>query len=394
MVFSSIGLTKYLIHYLLLMAVSSRAIELFNQSMPNPNTADTYHKSLNYFLEWAHKDHESLLLLSTKELQTLLEDFIFYLKQRKLQRTSIKLYLAAIGKFLTINEKDFNIKRLRLFLPEITKPSGPKAWSTEQISKMLEFADNKRMKAIIHFLSATGCRIGVISELKWKHIKPIGDDCYQVTVYEGTAHEYTTFLHPEAKVSLDDYTQERLKRGERIAEQSLVFAQQRSNKYSKNEPITVYSLGTQISRLALKAGIERKSSENGRYETSVGNGFRKRFNTILKSNSNISYAIAERLMDHKTYLEGVYLDTTNTASLFEQYKKAIPELIISNEQRDRIRIKKLEIEKSELEKSKIEIQLLKQHNVTNSDVISTLSDQVLLLTHKVEELTKKQKFRN
>src|SRR5207249_4354942 len=73
------------------------------------------------------------------------------------------------------------------------------------------------------------------------------------------------------------------------------------------------------------------------------------------NNPQISYSIAEKMMDHTAYLEPIYHDTTDVNKFFEEYKKAIPELIIDDSERDKIKIRKLEGEKSELEKSKIEV---------------------------------------
>jgi integrase/recombinase XerD len=114
-----------------------------------------------------------------------------------------------------------------------------------------------------------------------------------------------------------------------------------------------------IKRILARAGIKRvKGEKSVRYDIPIDMGFRKRFNSILKSNPNISYAIAERLMDHRTNLESHYLDTP-VDKLFEEYKKAIPELIIDDSERLKARNRTLEIEKSDLEKKNLEIENLK-----------------------------------
>jgi len=83
-------------------------------------------------------------------------------------------------------------------------------------------------------------------------------------------------------------------------------------------------------------------------------------------------------MDHKAYLESSYLDTSNTAKLFEEYKKAIPDLIIMILKDYEQGIEKLEAEKiKNLRKRKTDIQLLKQHDVMNKDSLSNLSDQII-----------------
>jgi len=109
-----------------------------------------------------------------------------------------------------------------------------------------------------------------------------------------------------------------------------------------------------------RAGIERTRENRFRFDIAIDTGFRKRFNTILKSNPNISYAIAERMMDHKTYLESHYLDTSNKEKFFEEYKKAIPDLIVDDSERLRVQNQKLEAEKTNLEKKSQEVDELKR----------------------------------
>ena len=110
-----------------------------------------------------------------------------------------------------------------------------------------------------------------------------------------------------------------------------------------------------IKRILKRAGIERvRDEKSARYDIPIDTGFRKRYNSILKSNPNISYAIAERLMDHRTNLESHYLHTP-VDTLFEEYKKGIPELIINDSERLKARNQKLEAEKSELEKKTMKI---------------------------------------
>ncbi|MGI0022650.1 MAG: coiled-coil domain-containing protein, partial [Nitrososphaeraceae archaeon] len=104
-----------------------------------------------------------------------------------------------------------------------------------------------------------------------------------------------------------------------------------------------------------RAKIHRMREENSpRFEIALDTGFRKRFNTILKTNPNISYAIAERLMDHRTNLEQFYLDTPRDA-LFVEYKKAIIDLMIDDSERLRQKNRQLEDERSEFEKRALEI---------------------------------------
>lgn len=261
--------------------------------------------------------------------------------------------LSAIDKFLTVNDKEYKKRKLRIFLPEKVKPGGSKAWNTVHIQKMLAYADSKRSKALIHFLSASGVRVGAIEELKWKHIEGMPDGCYSVVIYPQSNHEYISFLHSEARKALDEYTEERRKSGEQVDRESYVFSTRWQHRSDKPNPLTRKGVQSIILRVVKRAGIERtKEGGNLRFDIAIDTGFRKRFNTILKSNPSISYAIAERLMDHKTYLESYYLDTTNKEKFFEEYRKAISDLIIDDSERLLIRNQRLEEEKSALEKVK------------------------------------------
>ena len=94
-------------------------------------------------------------------------------------------------------------------------------------------------------------------------------------------------------------------------------------------------IGSVIEHLMKTAGIERVKQNKKRYDVPVCNGFRNRFNTILKmlsAENTISYATAERFMDHKLRMEGNYMFPTGL-KLLKEYKKAVPELVVSKELR-------------------------------------------------------------
>ncbi|MFN3654642.1 MAG: tyrosine-type recombinase/integrase [Candidatus Nitrosotenuis sp.] len=340
------------------MSETPRCLRLFEQGIKSPITYKTYKTNLDMFLDWAKKDYDSILTMSTNELQEILEEYLFNLKKR-LSPNSLGPHLAAIDKFLAVNDVEYKKRKLRMFLPEKVKCSGTKAWTTQDIQKMLEFADSRRTKALIHFLSASGVRVGALEELKWKHIEEISNGCYCVTIYAKSNHEYITFLHQEARKALDEYTNTRRKAGEKITGESYVFPS-RSRQKDHPRSLTRKGIESSILRVVKRAGIERIRENRFRFDIAIGTGFRKRFNTILKTNPAISYAIAERMMDHKTYLESHYLDTTNKEKFFEEYRKAIPDLIIDESERLRIQNQKLEAEKTNFEKKSQEVDELKR----------------------------------
>jgi len=331
---------------------------IFKESIRSERTYKIYKYYNDQFLRWAHKDYVSFSLLSSSEIQTLVEDYVIYLK-RRLNPNSIAPRLAAINKLVEAIGKEYNKNKVKRLLPEKVKLAGGKSWSTQQIQKMLEYADTKRAKALVHFLAASGIRIGVLEDLKLKNIEEVQGGCKLIKAYAGTKWEYYTFLHHEASKALDEYIQERRSEGESVDDESFVFRQRYVLARQRPKSLTREAATGVIKRVLKRARIERTRDEKSvRYDIPIDTGFRKRYNSILKSNPNVSYAIAERLMDHRTNLESHYLHTP-VDKLFEEYKKAIPELIIDDSERLKMRNQILEIEKSDLEKKNLEIEQLK-----------------------------------
>ena len=103
----------------------------------------------------------------------------------------------------------------------------------------------------------------------------------------------------------------------------------------------------------IKANIKRVKTGK-RYDLATCTGIRKRFNTILKMNLDISYPIAEMLMDHKYRLESHYLKPTKQ-ELFLEYKKAIPDLVFDESEKLKIDVENKQKKIDELESSKVRI---------------------------------------
>ena len=221
-------------------------------------------------------------------------------------------------------------------------------WSTEDIHVMLSNVRDLRQKALIHFLAASGVRRGAIPELKLKHLKEMPNGCKSVLVYEDSLEEYTTFIHAEAVSWLEKYIDHRRADGEYIDENSPLFRKTYQIGIQKviplNEDLVMKSIWHAIKISGLRVGQQKK---NGRYETQTDHGFRKRFNTILKTTEMIKPLLAEKMMGHSIKsipLDETYL-TPTIDMLFQEYQKAISELIIDDSQRLQI--------KNELQSQKI-----------------------------------------
>ena len=70
-------------------------------------------------------------------------------------------------------------------------------------------------------------------------------------------------------------------------------------------------------------------------------GFRKRFNTVMKLNSNVNDNAIEKMLGHKNGLDGTYLQITDEV-LLEHFMKGIIDLTVSDDHR--LRLEKIELE--------------------------------------------------
>ena len=161
-------------------------------------------------------------------------------------------------------------------------------------------------------MSATGVRIGGLDGLKMKHVKQI-EDCKYITVYEGSIEEYITFLTPEASCIFDEYIQKRELDGEKITGESPVFRSAYQLGYAKVVPMNMSSIKEVLRRLVLKSGLRVNYVKIGkRYNKQLEHGFRKRWNTCMKTTPGMNISLAEKMMGHSVTvaLDNVYLDPT------------------------------------------------------------------------------------
>jgi integrase len=107
--------------------------------------------------------------------------------------------------FYDLNEVVLNKKKIYRYLGEEERPIENRAYTTEEIKKMLEVSD-ERVRAIPLFLVSTGVRIRAIIELRLQDLVKVPEyDLYRVTVYSESRERYITFTTPEATKTTDVY---------------------------------------------------------------------------------------------------------------------------------------------------------------------------------------------
>ena len=338
--------------------MKSRSFTLFEAAIKSTQTKSVYTYSLHEFMKFTKiKQYDGIVKLTTDKIQKLLENWVMDLDDRNLKSSTIRGKLGAIELFLEMNKKTYYKKILHKLIPSSDYiPGGEKPFTTEGIQRFLNSTTKLRTKALVHFLASTGVRPASITDpvLKLKHIEKMTNGCKSVRVYDGSKEGYWAFLTPEASTSIDHYFDSRKLNGEELTPESPLFAISNPSIHTtRNNYLSAKSVRHIMYDLIKAAGIKRTKDGN-RFDKAATYGFRKRFNTILKLDININSNITEKLMAHRNGLDGSYLKPTKE-QCFAEFLKAVSQLTISDESRDKLKIEKLQKEKTEIEELKLEL---------------------------------------
>ena len=355
-------------------SMQQRSLLLFHSSIKSESTRFNYMQFLDEFKDFfIIKSYDNLVQIEPKKIQEMLETYLMYQNEQKYSLSYLNSKLSALKLFFAMNDiVALNWLKLRKMLPEKKKLTGEKPYQTKDIQIMLKSIPTLKFRCIVHFLAASGVRIGALEELKLKHIQDMPNGCKSVLVYDDNKAEYHTFIHHEAVGALDEYLAYRAKSGENITPESWLIPSQSDS----NKPALTVSLRTQMSRYAHQYRDQDK--KRGRYETMACHGFRKRFDTILKSNYNVNINLAEKMMGHSTTipLDNVYFKPA-IEQLFDEYQKAIPELVIDETFRLKEQLKTKDEKINELNDKDNEIDFLKQ-------TILEIKNNMLELQNKIK----------
>jgi len=292
-------------------------------------------------------------MIPAKKLEDLLQDYCIFLRKRvdnkEISPNSVSTHFDPIFRFLKINRVKIDREIIIEIFPEKIKLGGHDAITTEQLVKLLNATSEKRDKAIIHFFSATGARPEAVCELQLKHLIEFHDGFYKVVLYsDDFKHEMITFLNPESVKVLKEYFEERKSKGEELTPESFVFGVHHKSGFCA---MSYNGLENMMARIWKRSGIMRTKIGN-RYNLASTTSIRKRFDTILEMNPEISVGIIQYLMDHTGYLSGTHYRRPTEDQIFKAYRIVSAELMISSELRMELQLKQKEdeIHKSDSEK--------------------------------------------
>jgi integrase/recombinase XerD len=348
--------------------MKQRSLLIFEESIKSSKSKKNYLYHIKYFLKFSKiKDYDGLIKVPTEQMQTILEDYVIYLK-RKVNPNSVPIYITGIKHFFVMNRVRIYWEIIQKMYPEQVKRSGQKAWSDQHVQKMIEFSNSARNKALVHFMASTGARIGIHDyPLQMQHLRDMGDGCRAILIYAGETDEYWAFLTPESNQYLEDYFEQRKQNNEKFYPDTPIFRTEYRLGIEKTKQLKRNPAIGAITRLVKKAKIRRERVNKKNFDIQLDHGFRKRFNIILKLENDINSNIAEKIMGHSVSipLDGAYLpaqDERVIQKCFTEFKKAIPQLTISDEERIRLENKKLKEEKSENELLRAKLDRFQEEN--------------------------------
>src|SRR5919108_820891 len=141
-----------------------------------------------------------------KLIQSTIIGYILHLKEEKiLSPQSLAISTAALKHFYDMNDVILNWKKINRFIGIKTRTVRDRAYTRDEIRKILEKCD-ERKKVMILLQSSAGLRVGALSDLKIGNlIKSEKYGLYKILVYEGTPDEYFCFCTPECTSAIDNY---------------------------------------------------------------------------------------------------------------------------------------------------------------------------------------------
>jgi integrase len=324
------------------------------------STRKLYRMALEMFCKQVKKTPDELIKLDKSELTKLVKSYVIQLKsiavntagkpkEGQISVNSIPYYMAGIKSFLDFHEIELAWKSIKKYYPE-TVNHNLRAYTLEELRRLLALAD-KREAVILLLMVSSGCRVGAIPSLKWKHLERLPEGIAKLHVYADSKRDcYWTLISPECVAAIDRYMAHRKEQlGETIKPESYLVR----DAY-KIRPVLVGTIRKTIWELFKKTGLPTD-------ELQPDHSCRKYFNTICM-NAGVIHTWKELFMGHSLKLDDVYFDANSKESwaiAIEQYKKAVTELTVSEEARralsNEIKLKNVpEIEKMKAQLEEVE----------------------------------------
>jgi integrase len=334
----------------------------FINSLKSEVTKKEYEREIRLFMKFCNVVKLSCLLTEVGDPQKQIIGYITSLKERGLSYNSISLPLYAIYHFYEMNDVPLNKKKINMFKGEFLRRVSDRAYTYEEITKLLDISD-LRMKSIILLMASSGIRIGSIPLLRLRNLEKI-DSIYKITVYEGTNEEYFTFCTPECRHYIDAYLEFRTQKGEKLNGDSYLVREQFDitdieQVRNRSKAIALSTIKGLIHKVLINAGVKTVDHTSyNRKDVPESHGFRKFFTTQVV-NAEVNPEIREMLLGHKIGLASCYYRPTQE-KMYQEYLKTVNNLMINEENRLKLKLEKVQIEKNKLDELKADFDAFKQ----------------------------------
>jgi integrase len=336
-------------------------------------------------------DIETILKpLSKNELNvyTILDEFVFYLVDPtfKLTSSSIKLYVASVRSYLAYYDIDIMPSKFRrkVKMPKMYR-EDEEPLDTSDIRKILLSCNNRRLKTYLLVLASGGMRAieGLAIRLKDIDFTVSPTKIHIRKEYSKTKTSRDIYISDEATQYLKQWINWKYDNEERPRirdDDDLVFT-----VYRTKTPSTLYiKILTEFEKLLSVVGLDERKDGKQRRRKITLHSFRRFVKTVISDQTNTDYSewflghnkspyytkkeperreiYATKCMKYLTFLDYTTLEATG---------------------------KNIEAKLSEKER---EIQMLRQRDSMNSEAIANLSDQLMSLASKLEEIEKRQQM--
>ncbi len=261
----------------------------FIHSLKSEFTKHHYRLALIRFLRHNNLDIDTLVKIDSKDIETLLINYVVHLKGQKKSMSSINVITSAVAHFCVMNDINIMTKKIGKFKGEDeTKHDNYRGYSHEEIQLLLNVSP-LRLKMIFLVMASTGIRVGALPGLRLRHLKKVKEsNLYQFTIYANSPDaRYVTYCTPECTAVIDSYLYYRERFGEKLDPDSFLLRKDfdindMEQIRKKSEPVSYYTLKALVRNYIIKTGLRIPSLDRyKRHEVPINHGFRKFCETCL-----------------------------------------------------------------------------------------------------------------
>ncbi|MGI0069737.1 MAG: hypothetical protein ACREAN_05720, partial [Nitrosopumilaceae archaeon] len=308
----------------------------------------------SFFVELARKNPD----LANNIIATFIKEEKKLVDEKKLHPNSLPNHIKPIKVLLDANKIPMHWKSLYRLYPRKQTSSDDRAYTREELQKMIEVAPDITDNLIIQLFSSGGFRLEAWNYFTWKDViffknKNGSYDGAALLVYRGDPESYWTFITPESCHTLELYKEKwKSDIGNYPKPDDPLL---KAVKYPVVHRLNALGVKKRVEKIVRQIGLRPPLEGKKRHEVPLDHGFRKYFNTMMRR-AKVNFADKEDMMGHQVGLERHYERyQEEDFERFPEYQKAIPFLTISDEERLRLETQQKQEEIDELAKKNQEL---------------------------------------